>query len=121
MTGRDIVKRALIRLGYTSSNGNEALTRRVMSRATETVNDIYADLWGTEHTEDFEPINNLDEEIQLSNKAAAVMIYGVAAFIALSEDDGDQNQLWITMYNRKKASLSKIINKQDVIPRSFDI
>lgn len=121
MTGRDIVKRALIRLGYTTDNGNESLTKRIMSRATETVNDIYADLWGTEKTEDFEPIDNLDEEIQLSNKAAAVMIYGVAAFIAMSEDDGDQNQLWMAMYNRKRASLSKIINKKDVIPRSFDI
>ena len=121
MTGRDIVKRALIRLGYTTDNGNESLTKRIMSRALETVNDVYADLWDKEHTEDFEPSNSLDDEIKLSNKAAAVMIYGVAAFIAQSEDDGDQNQLWMSMYNRKRASLSKIETIKDAIPRSFDI
>lgn len=121
MTGNDIVKRALTRLGYTSVNGNEALTRRVLNSATDTVNDIYADLWDKEHTEDFEPLNRLNDEIKLSNKALAVMVYGVAAFIAQSENDGDQNQLWIAMYNKKRASLSKTDTIKDKIPRSFDI
>ena len=121
MTAKEIVTKALKRLGYTAANGNEALTRRVMGSAVETVNDIYADLWDKENEGDFEPINNLDEDIKLSNKALSVMVYGVAAFIAQSENDGDQNQLWMAMYNRKRTSLSTITTIKDSIPRSFDV
>ncbi len=121
MTGRKILDNALTRLGYKDNGSNDSLSRRIKSAGLITVNDIYADLWNTENEEKFKPIASLDEEIKLSAKALTIMVYGVAAFIAQSEDDGDMQQTWIELYNRKRASLSKITGIQDVIAKGYDL
>lgn len=121
MKAREILNKALRRLGYTSANGNEQLTRRIQNRALDILNDVYADLWEKEHDTDFVPISRLDDEINLSEKATVIMAYGVAAFIAQSENDGDQQQLWITTYNNRLRTLSKTVQIQDVLPKGYDL
>lgn len=121
MTAKQIIKDALKLLGYTSAAGNEQLTARIMNKAISIINVVYADLWNKERTEDFKPIIKLDDEIKMSNKAINVMNYGVAAFIAQSETDGDNQQLWMSNYNNKLRTLSRIDTKQDALPRSWDV
>lgn len=120
MKAKEIINNALKLLGYTSSAGNEQLTARIVSKAIPIINVVYSDLWPKEHTEDFEPASKMDDEIKLSNKAATVMTYGVAAFIAQSENDGDNQQLWMTIYNKKLSTLTVISTRKDVLPRSWD-
>lgn len=120
MKAKEIINNALKLLGYTSSAGNEQLTARIMNKAIPIINVVYSDLWPKEHTEDFEPIAKMDDEIKLSNKAVTVMTYGVAAFIAQSENDGDNQQLWMTIYNKKLSTLTVISTRKDVLPRSWD-
>lgn len=117
MTIRYIVEQALKRLGYTGTNGNEQLSRRLMNKALEIVNDVYFDLWEKAGlTEVFTAASSLDDQVYLPYKALRVMVYGVAAFMAQSENDGDQQQLWIAMYNNKRVGLSKTAQREDVLP-----
>ena len=117
MTAREIAENALKRLGYTGANGNEQLTRRVMAKVLDVINDVYYDLWEIcGLTDTFANLNSLDGEIHLPYKALRVMIYGVCAFLAQSENDGDQQQLWIALYNNKRAGLSQLTERRDVLP-----
>lgn len=119
MKAKEIITNALKLLGYTSSAGNEQLTARIMNKAIPIINVVYSDLWPKEHTEDFEPITKLDDEIDLSNKAVSVMVYGVCSYIAQSEEDAVQQNIWAILYNKKRASLSKITTKIDTLPKFF--
>lgn len=121
MTANDIVTKALKLLGYTDRDGNEQLTRRIMNKVTEVFNVVYEDLWYISHTEDFEPIKALDDKVDLPNKTLGVIPFGVAAFIAQSENDGDSQQLWMSIYNRKKSTLTTTAGRVDAIPRSWDL
>lgn len=121
MTGREVLERALKLLGYTAADGNEQLSRRILNRAVEVINTVYEDLHNITATQELTPIESLSDEIKLQSKALSVMHYGVAAFIAQSEDDGDSQQLWMTVYNKKRASLSQITKRIDVIERSADL
>ena len=120
MKAKEIITNALKLLGYTSMSGNEQLTARITNKAIPIINVVYSDLWPKEHSEEFKPVTKMDDEIELSNKAAAIMNYGVAAFIAQSENDGDQQQLWMSIYNKKISTLTVITTRKDVLPRSWD-
>lgn len=136
MTANEILNRALTLLGYTDQNGNEQLTRRIMNKAIAVINTVYEDLWRIcvsgvceqdrrDRTPDcplsfaddlrtvgdacpyaFTPIAGLDATIQLKGRALEAFPYGVAAFLAQGENDGDQQQLWMSMYNKKRAGLT---------------
>ena len=121
MKAKDIIQNVLKLLGYTSAAGNEQLTARIMSKVMPIINIVYADLWSKEHSDDFEPLESLDDEIRLSNKTLRIMVYGVAAFIAQSENDGDQQQLWMSVYNNKLRTLSVITTRQDALPKGYDL
>ena len=121
MKANEIINTSLKLLGYTSVTGNAQLNSRIMNKAVSIVNVVYADLWNKEHTEEFEPIINLDDEIKLSKNVTDIMAFGVAAFIAQSENDGDQQQLWMSTYNNKLRRLTKITTRKDVLPRGYDL
>ncbi len=121
MTAYDITQKALKLLGYTSASGNEQLTARLMNRAIELINTVYEDLWGIVYDIDFTPVATLDDEIGLTAKALGVMPYGVAAFMAQSESDGDSQQLWMTAYRQRRLKLTAHHSRKDVIPRCPDL
>lgn len=121
MTARQAVSTALDLLGYTDNNGNEQLTRRIMNKAVSVVNTVYSDLWGIVGTDEFTPVRTLSDEIKLTGRAAEAFPYGVAAFLAQSENDGDQQQLWMSVYNKKRAGLSRLTTVKDSVPRSYDL
>lgn len=118
MTGQEILKTAADLLGYNDANGNFLLSARISSTAVTTVNRIYSDLWHICNDTEFTPIKTLQEEIKLPERVLNdVMPYGVAMMMAQSESDGDQQQMYSVLYNRKRASLSKTEKIQDVLPR----
>ncbi len=121
MTAKEMLVKALKLLGYTDASGNEQLTDRIMNKSIPMLNVVYNDLWDIEKSGDFKPIFKLADNIELSAKALGVMQFGVAAFIAQSENDGDQQQLWMSTFNSKRRSLTKHTQIIDDIPRSYDI
>ena len=117
MTAREIVNHAVNLLGYSTANGNTQIIPRIMNRAVSIVNTVYEDLWGITSEQEFEPIKALNDEVKLTGRALGIMPYGVAAFIAQSESDGDSQQLWMLTYNKKRRGLSQAYTRVDTMPR----
>lgn len=122
MTGQEMLKFATDLLGYTNANGNLQLSARIMSKALVNVNLIYSDLWRVCKDGEFTPLSNIHGKIELPERALNdVMPYGVAMMIAQNESDGDQQQLYSVLYNRKRAALSRKDNIEDAMPRCYDL
>lgn len=101
MTGNEIYEQALMRLGYTDAP-------QLRARALPAINHIYADLRYCLSQESFSPLKALGDEILLPERAVYdIMPSGVAAFIAQGEADGELQQLWISIYNRKRAAMTR--------------
>lgn len=119
MTAKEIINRAVDLLGYSTVNGNTQIMPRIMNRAISIINTVYEDLWRIENSggeSEFEPISHLTDEVALSSKALGIITYGAAAFIAQSESDGDVQQVWMTVYNQKRRTLSQVARKADTVP-----
>ena len=71
---------------------------------------------------DYETIKTLNDDLKLSERVLSeVMPSGVAMLIATGEGDGVEQQLWTEIYNRKKAILTRIEEKTNGLPRSFEL
>ena len=117
MTGLKMIETAATMLGYTNINGNLQLNARINSKSLVTVNQVYSDLWRVCYDIEFVPLKSIHEEIKLPERALNdVMPYGVAMFLAQSESDGDQQQLYSALYNRKRTGLSRKDSIVDVLP-----
>lgn len=118
MTGAQMFITALNMLGYTTSE-------RFQSKALTTINQVYADIWYcvndteknlTDDT-DFTPLKNLADDINLNTRILHdIMPYGVAAVLAQIENDGDNQQYFTMLYNRKRAGINRMSNIVDTIP-----
>lgn len=119
MKAEELFDYTLKLLGYTDSNGNALLQQRIRNKAVVSVNTVYTDLHRIIYgNADFKPIESLNDEINLPDGTLYdVFPYGLAAQIALSENDGDQQQYFITIYNRRRACLSRIDKINDSIPK----
>lgn len=121
MKATELLNDTLRMLGYSESNGNVQLPQRVRNSAVVTINLVYEDLWNICYDEPFVPIKNFSDEIVLPDKVPkSTVMYGLAMYIAQSENDGDQQQLYAHLYNAGRARLSKIEKVIDKIPRSYD-
>lgn len=122
MNASEILNIALKMLGYTENNGNVKLTQRIRNKAVVATNLVYSDIWRVLGKENFEPINSTSEKIDLpSDIITDVFVYGICMHIAQSESDGDNQQFYSALYNRKRTSLSQTGRYKDALPRSFDI
>lgn len=68
--------------------------------ALAAVNQIYADLWAREHTEPFEPLPHLWQEVALSWRCLPALIYGTAALLCLRMDTGRSYDRFLELYMR---------------------
>ena len=124
MTANEIVITALDMLGLSTENGNTQIPPRIMNRAVSIVNVVYEDLWGiaaertVEDVGPYKPITVLYDKIDLNDRALGIMPYGVAAFIAQSESDGDQQQVWMSTYNKKRRTLAHGYTRVDTMPKA---
>lgn len=111
MTGSEVYTAAISRLGYGDAP-------ELRARALSVINQVYADLhYCVSPGKPFLPLKNLNGEIELPERAAdELMPAGTAAFLAQSVSDGDSQQLWISIYNRKRAALTRLDRRTDVFP-----
>ena len=118
MTAQDLLNKALVLLGYTDSVGSAQLTNRIRSRAVTAINQVYADLFYALNPKgEFKGIENLNDTLLLPERILnEVTPYGVAAFIAQTEGDGENNQLFTLLFNSKRALLTHTEKTVDAMP-----
>lgn len=117
MTGAEVLRQAMGLLGYDGLEELSGLSEVLPGGATA-VNQIYADLHYITSLRPFKPLASLNETLLLPDRAAVdVMPYGVAMLLAQSESDGDNQQLFAELYNRKRHSLSRTDAVRDRMPR----
>lgn len=117
MTAREIINRAAALLGYTDGSGTLTPGAQLTQRAIIALNAAYSDLWYISHNDGFTPVLLPDDEIKLDERALNdVLPYGTAAFLARSENDGDQQQYFVSIYSQKRAALTRTEAVADVIP-----
>ena len=121
MTGHSAYTQALQLLNYTDTDGNVSpqLNTDLNKRALTVVNQILADVLhcsGGVVTQ----METLADHMPIPPEAAPVMVYGIAMLLAQSESDGDNQQLYATLYN---STRSRIPNRnkrvRDTIPYPY--
>jgi len=115
MTGNDILNRALGLLGYAENNGNLQLTQRVLQKSLPLLNMVYGDIariCGINK----QRIDDLNEKIEISDKAADVFACGLASYIANSEGDDNAQAFWAAEYQSRRTTLSSVTEFKDILP-----
>ena len=117
MTAADMERKITLLLGYTDGSGNIAQNTHLRQRTLTAINAVYADLYYSLGKTDFSPAMSPEDEIDLPERVLNdVMPYGAAAFLAQSENDGDQQQYYIMLYNQKRAALTRSESVEDSMP-----
>nr|DAG44159.1 MAG TPA: hypothetical protein [Caudoviricetes sp.] len=117
MTAADMEKKIINLLGYTDGSGNIAPNAHLRQRALTAINVVYADLFYALGRTEFSPVTVPEDKINLPERILHdVMPYGAAAFLAQSENDGDQQQYYIMLYNQKRAALTRNESVEDSMP-----
>ena len=121
-TGEEIKNRALTLLNYTDQNGrlDSAMYTDVVSRALAVVNQIYADLWYALYSRGFQELSTLTDDVQLPERVVNdCMPYGVAMLLAQTIGDADNQSMMTDLYNQKRATLTHVRHRKDVLPRAI--
>lgn len=115
MTAENIIDKAVELLGYNDINGTTAAAR-YQTAALTAVNTVYSDLYYLSNEKGFNSVD-LYGEINLSERILNdVMPFGVAALIAQSMGDSDNQSFYSQMYNLKRKSAVAHSEIQDVLP-----
>ena len=94
----------------TAEDGNES--------ALAALNQIYADLWAREHTDAFEPLPHLWQEVALSWRCLPALIYGTAALLCLCYDAAPSYDRFLELYMRALSHTGGVNQRRvDVLPR----
>lgn len=116
MTAQKIIEKALLLLGLGDMQGNTA-DPRFQSSALSAVNAVYADLFFVKGGKGFTEISDTSQSIEFDEKILYdVMPYGVAAFIAQSLGDMDNQQYFSMIYNTKRKTVVNTDSIQDTLP-----
>ena len=124
MTGLEAFKRALRLLGYTDSSGepDAAASGELYKRGLSIVDQLCADLVQAQTGTLPEPLSSLNRPLPLSDMAARqVLPYGIAMMLAAARGDGDNQQLFASLYTQKRLLLRRENDRRiDVLPRGCD-
>ena len=118
MTGNSAYIQALQLLNYTDSDGNVSaqLNSDLSKRALTVVNQVLADVLhcsGGKVT----TLQTLGDTLPITAEAEPVMVYGVATLLALSAEDGDNQQMFAQLYNEMRSRIPNRTKRvQDVLP-----
>ncbi len=81
------------------------------------LNQICGELWHREHTEEYTPMLNLLEQVDLSWRLLPAITYGVAALLCLSGGADKPYDRFLELYTRALTRYSTLPTKrQDVWP-----
>lgn len=119
MTGEKLLRQALSLLNYTNHRG-EIDTRNseeLFRRGTVIINAVLADLLPIAG-EPTASIGQLADNLPIGEDiAGGVAVYGVAMWLAQSEGDGDNQQLFSAIYNQKRNAIRRQPGRvADVLP-----
>lgn len=120
MTGMNLFDKAMEMLGYASADGISGKDD-MLKKALTLINLVYADLWfafeADPKKEPFKPLNRIGDEIALPERILHdVAPYGLAMFLAQSESDADNQQLYAALYNRKRKGYNRVETVIDRLP-----
>ena len=121
-TGTQVRDRALTLLNYTDQNGrlDQTMYADVSARSLALINQIYAELWYSLRPCGFEELPSLSDEIHLPERVINdCMAFGVAMLMAQTIGDADNQSLMTDLYNQKRAALSHMCRRKDVLPRAI--
>lgn len=124
MTGNDILRQAYALLNYTDSNGNinAGNNANLNKRALPIINQIYADLWQPQTAgASFEALKTMYQPLDLNDYTAVnIMPYGVAMMLAQSDGDADNQTLYASLYNQRRAgAVTRSDRIVDAMPRTY--
>ena len=120
MTGQQAVREAMKLLGYTDVAGEidstqyAELQKRVGVMVTQLVAELSLDESGRMTVPDA-----WYDELPLSEQTArCVLPYGIAMWLAASQGDGDRQQLFAALYDRRRVSVCRREERVvDTLPR----
>ncbi len=116
MTAMEMIRKAILLLGYNDDKGNTS-DARFQQTAKTALNSVYAEIFYANHNEGFEEIKTLSDLIVLPERVLNnIMPYGVASYIAEALGDADKQAYFGSMYNRKLVQLSHFEDIKDEIP-----
>ena len=116
MTAKEIIKKAILMLGYNDIYGNTG-DARLQAASLNAINMAYADLFYLTKNNGFVEISDAEQLIDLDEKVLNnVLPYGVAAHLAQSIGDMDNQQYFSYMYNQRRKTVVLANTIQDVIP-----
>lgn len=117
MTGEEALDYSLRLLGYTDAEGLPEAGGGIKGRAIAAVNAVYSDLFYLLHDKGFTGLRELKDEIALPERVLRdVLPYGVAAFLAQGEKDGDSQRYFMEIYNNKRHGVAGSAQIEDVLP-----
>ncbi len=124
MTGTDILRQAYTLLNYTDANGNvnAGNNANLSKRALPIINQIYADLWQPRTDgATFEALTTTHQMLDIDDYTAInIMPYGVAMMLAQSDGDADNQSLYASLYNQRRAGAVTSSNRiVDKMPRTY--
>lgn len=123
-TGNDVFRRAISLLGYTGADGavNGAQSAELFRRGLNIVNQVMADIWPLERKDAYIPLSNINDDIPLSQYAVeSTMLYGVAMFLAQSEEDGENQQFYSSLYQQKRNAVKRPpVRRVDTLPNVWE-
>lgn len=114
MTVQESIRSALALLGYTGEydfSNDSALLKRTVTIANAVFSDLFYLIHprrsdGSEVT--FTPITSASQTVDLPDRIVNdCFVYGLAMWLAQSENDGDNQQLFAALYNQKRAAASR--------------
>lgn len=117
MTGREILIQALMLLNYTNSDGivDDERLADIDARGLAIVNTVYSECARAEGKRAVLPVSSLFVEIPLGDEALRdVMPLGVAAMVALGENDQTNQAVFASMFNDKIRRLHPSCERVDV-------
>ncbi len=125
MTGQEVFRQAMRLLGYTDTLGelDSAQNTETYKRGLSVINQLVCDLSLSESGEVAAPLCSLRQELPLSERTARdILPYGVAMLLAAAHGDGDNQQLFASLYDQKRVSVrSGYERRTDTLPRGCDV
>lgn len=115
MTGYDVYKSAVLKLGMNTENGTAEREAAFKAAAVDAINVIGDDLVK------MKPIKDLLDEISIDEKGFTALSYGVAMMLSVLYADTERNVIMTAIYNaRRSAYLSETKTVKDISPYSLE-
>ena len=121
MTGIALFEKAMEMLGYSSAEGISG-REDMLKKALTLINLVYAELYYAfcfvpGGTDNFTPLKTMSEKLVLPPMVLNdIAPYGVAMYLAQSESDADNQNLYANIYNQKRIRGKSVKTISDNLP-----